>query len=216
MNNNLKMKTVLLSSIMVASIAVVPAFATINSSSGPYSTVGSVPNGWSADGHAYAQAQSGGTGLLYSTTSAGGATELSTGYWNMDVNGNMGSQPAQLTSGASPIYYGANTSYHVSITNQGSGTTWMKIGANLYEKSGSSWVFADSCINQINSSGSNALGYSTDCSRSLTIGQTYDTVGIDETFTTGPISGTNTVDAKNSGNDVVVNDLIVCDESCSV
>ena len=86
----------------------------------------------------------------------------------------------------------------------------------LASESGSSWIFADSCINPINSSGSNVLGYSTDCSRALTIGQTYDTVGIDETFTTGPISGTNTVDAKNSGNDVVVNNLIVCVESCSV
>lgn len=216
MNNNLKLKTALLSSLVMASITIGPAFATINSSSGPYSTVSAVPNGWSSDGNAYAQAQSGGYGYLYSTSSSGGATELATGYWNMDSSGNMGSQPTQLTSGASPIYYGANTSYSVSITNQGSGTTWLKIGANLYEYSGSSWVFYDSCINQITSSGSNGLGYSTDCNVSAPTGNTYDTVGIDETYTTAPISGTNTVDAKNSGNDVVVNDLIVCDESCSV
>lgn len=216
MNNSLKWRTALLSSMVVATITIGPAFATIYTSSGPYSTVGASPNGWSSDGNAYAQAQSGGYGYLYSTSSAGGATELATGYWNMDTSGNMGSQPTQLTSAASPMYYGANTSYQVLISNAGSGTAWLKIGASLYEYYNNAWTWYDSCTNQITSSGSNGLGYSTDCNISAPTGQTYDTVGVDETYTTGPSSGTNTVDAKNSGNDVVINDLAVCDQSCTV
>lgn len=190
---------------------VVPVFATSNEWSYPYSCGDAVPNGWSSDNNAYAN-EDYSTGYSYVYAQASSGTEQAVTDMDYD-SGSLCDTSEQLTTSASTIYWGYDTSYIVSISNQGSGTTQYTGGANLYDSTGGSFSFYDSCVFTITSSASSES--SQVCNDSNGSGSlTFATEAINEAYATGPLSGTNIVDAKNSGNEALVNWLKLCDQSC--
>lgn len=207
------MPVIAIITILLFSTSTSPAFATTYHQYPTYNCASAIPNGWDIYNDAYASASTSGSAYTYAQAPYG-YSEVADAYMNMDQNGNGCSTPELTNPNGNTLWYGYDISYNVSITNQGSGTSQYTDGAQLWEDNSGTWYRLDSCIiSPVTSTSSNDIGSM--CSTSTGSSNTYATVGITESYATGPAaSGDNIVDAKT--NPSTVNELVLCDQLCGL
>ncbi|MFZ1077522.1 MAG: hypothetical protein WAN47_08880 [Nitrosotalea sp.] len=147
---------------LLLGVSVIPAFATSDTSSGPWTLTEEVPsysNGQcTGSSAACAYAPSSGIDQLVAISTSSTVSEA-TAYNNYDGT-SVGSSPS-ISSSASTIDYNANISYYGQDTISSSGYVAMTTEVDMYDQNG----FVGYCDSSpVNTSGSVSGSYYTDCS----------------------------------------------------
>lgn len=207
-------KTVIMTTILTISLSGMSmAYAASFYDAGPYAKFGSNPVGTS--GGAYGNADTNGNGEIEAISSgAFGGTVNAFAFFNIDGNGNDGTDPV-MTSSASTIYFGADSAYDIDITRGTFGTAEYKTGVNLHKIVNGNPFFQKTClISTITSAGAHTANVQVYCNQGGFSGtNTFITEGIHTARATSPLFGTNSVDAR--GLDFTDTDeLVLCDTDC--
>lgn len=182
------------------------------SDTGPWDKFGSNPNGQS--GNAFGSADTNGNGELEVTASGFDGVANAFAFFNIDSNGDDGDDPV-ITTSASTIYFGGDSSYDIDITRGTFGTAEYKTGAQLHKIVNNNPVFQKTClISTISSAGPHSANVEVYCNDTGFSGtNTFITEGIHTASATAPVFGTNSVDAR--GFEFTdTTELIICNTDC--